>query len=890
MRILRPSNYDELFEYCKKHNLFALDYSDKITWIKDIQKLLDSIPSFLKDIKNSNEFNQSRFKNLKLVHIKNLYKFIFMTKSSNHSFFYKTIKQNLPLRSLSLLHAIYINLFFLQNKKLPTRLKFLDLSFKIFEVNSIIIIMGPIDVKEDFFDEECKIKYISRLRSYFGIKQHTYDLINLLNQRESIELKEFDINANKFCMTFKYTSYFDSKKVYAKKRLRELAAYCIDLYKKGRKKSKDIGENSFNEYCKNGSFAKIISEIQTRTISREFESIEHFNNLAFGYADFDKYTENIMDFLKRKLQADTYIFNRYYQYNGEYQLQAQNDLDPKHKRNIEKTISRMNIDKEFRKSTISYRMVNGYYKDKKPINLIDDMDYLNIAQMLDNSPRVESALSIPLIFDNRIFAIIHFLGFSKYQFDEIDKSFLIKHATIISRYYIENIFDENLSHITKLLEGFEKDISNKKSLNRKIDRICEDITKIFSCDGVALWINNKEVFHTQQELDEVTLEAEINFLDKDEENNYSFDSNNKDCLFSIHEDKEIIVIDSIEDECSMDSEHYNYMPYKQAFIDKGIKSFIASPIKNYKGVLTGTLVIFDKWSREYDELTKSMTKRVSLHLGSILNTISSIKYQTQQNDERSLHESAQFLNMIDSRAKDLEKKLQKLYIASKHDKQNIFLNIEDIKDYAAYTKSFLFGIFQHGRFTRAYDEVIQKDINNIKRCKNYIHLKDIVNQVLAGNEKWMNLEKDIIYNNELELNIYVQLPKQELHNVISNIINNAIKYGKYGTYVKISENKNEQYYNIYIENIGYTIDNFERDRIFTKGYRGRVTKDELSNKKEFTETSFGNKGIGLYYAKSISRAWRGNIKLEKSEAIGQTNFAKNIFIIKIPIKIFKEKR
>jgi len=890
VRILRPINCEELFQYCKKNRLFGFTYSDKISWFKDIKELLDSIPSFLSDEKKPTSFNHKRFHDIRNFHFKRLYELAFMTESSNHSFFYKTIKLNTSVRCMTILHAIFISLSFALNKKLPKNLKFLDLSFKIAEVDSMLIMLGPVDLRGNFQNEEIKIEYIKRLKNYFLIKQHTYDLINLLNQRESIELNDFEKKTNRLISSFKYSSCFDSNKEYAKKTLRELAAYCIDLNQNGRKKNRDINEKSFDEYRKNRQYITVSSQIKNSKIARDFESIELFSNLSFKHEDFDKFTSDALDFLSTKLQADTYVFNRYYQYNKTYKLQAQKNLNPKYKSNIENILKKINAGEKLKESTISYQMVNGYEQNRKPINLISDFDKSNIMQMFDNQPKVNSSLSIPLIFDDRIFAVIHFLGYSKYQFDDMDQKFLLKHASIISRRYIENIFDENLAHITKLLEGFESKISNQKSLSIKIHQICEDITKIFSCDGVALWINKKEVYHTSIELDEATLEAEINFLEKGEEDRYPFDTKDNKYLFCSHTDKDILAINNIKNDCNLGQDNCFCMLYKDKFVQKGITSLVATPIKNYQGKLTGTLVIFDKKSRDYDELTKSMMKRVSLHLGAILNTISTVRYQTQQIDERSLHESAQYLNMIDSRTKDLESRLKGVFIPHKHERQSVFLNIEDIKDYTTYTRNFLRNLFQHGKFTKRYDKLIQEDIKNIKSCKDFTCLKHIINQILSSNKKRMNQEMDIIYNNTLQSRTLIKLPKQEFHNVIYNIINNAIKYGKKGTYIKLSEEKNNHYYNLYIENIGYKIYSHERDRIFLKGYRGSVTKEELKDKKEFQESQSQNKGIGLYYAMSVSKAWGGNIKLEKSDPIGNTDFAKNIFIIKIPSNIIKEQR
>ncbi len=893
MRIIKPALDETLYMYCKKNKFLSLDYTNEISWFEDIKQLLSEIPSFLTQELRGIPLNQNRFKNLNISQLKCIYSLVVETKSSYHPFFYKDIKSNNDtLWGLTLLHTIYFLLAKKFKKPLPDKIKFLNLAFSIFEVDSKFVLLGPVALQEDFADEDTKITYIKNLKQYFVIEQHAYELINLFNQRETISQLKYEEKVKQIHPTFKYTQCFNNQNARSKSELRSLAIYCIYLNKHNKKKIKDIDETSFKKFCKDIKTDDITSQIKSAKTSREFESIEWFNNLSFKHTtfekDIDRFTTDAMNFLCTKLQADTYIFNRYYQHNDTFELQEQKDLHPKFKSCIKDTIHKINTDEAIKHRSISYLVVNGYKQDIKPINLIGDLDEYDIHQIFDNDPTINSILSIPLIFDKRVFAVIHFLGFSKHQFDEIDQKFLLKHASIISRRYIENIFDTNFSHITKLLEGLEKTINNQKSLNKRIHEICENITKIFSCDGLALWINQKEVYHTQKELDEITLEAEINFS---KQNRYPFDANGKKCLFSNDQHMDIIVSSDVRKTCSLAPQGKTCNHCKGLFTQNEIISFMTSPIKSHKGVLTGTLMIFDRSHRNYDERTQNMFKRISLHLGSILNIISSIKYQTQQNDERSLHESAQYLNMIDSRAKDLERRLDNFYFPNQHDKSGIFLNIQDIKDYTSYTKHFLFMLFQQGKFTKKYDALLKKDIINVQQCKESILLKQVVIQVLNANKNKMNQSKNITYKDELKHKIKAKLPKQEFHNVINNIVNNAIKYGKSGTYIKISDELTLQYYNLSIENIGYMIHQDEQERIFQKNYRGNVTKSELLEQKEFQETTSENKGIGLYYAKEIANAWNGNIKLEQEQNQSKTNtrFSRKRFLIKIPIKIiFKE--
>ncbi len=887
MRFINSIEDDRLFEYCKGINFLSLNYKDKESWLHSISKKLKSVPSFLNSDTQSYLKIVDQFQTPKVVELKKIYKLIFFTRSTSHPFFYKKLKGKKNIWTLSLLYAIYIALHTHLKKSFPTNNKFLDLTLIAKECNGMTLLIGPIMLEDIFKEEEKKIEYIKNLKNYFNLEQHGYELINLFNQNRTTSKSSLQTCITQILSSMKYLQHFDTNKEYPKERLRTLAAYCIYLHQHNRKKSKDINEKSFETFAKSDKANPFLIKFQNRRIHRELASLDWFNNLSFEHStfqpDLNKFTTDAMNFLQNTLQADLYIFNQYFQYNKEFQLMEQSNLNPTYAKPTQKLLEKIKADKQSKKKSLSYQVVNKYYEDKNPLNLIGDLPQDNINQTFNNNPTIRSVLSIPLIFDKRVFAVIHFLGFSKDQFDKIDQRYLLKHSEIISRRYVDNIFDSKIEHITTLLSNLEKNIKNHTKLRKQLDEIGEDITKIFASDGLALWINQKAVYHTQEELNEIVLESDINFLDKDEEGNYSFIPNKKDTLLDNHKNQELISKSNIFTQTSDDLEDKNYMKYRQHFIKKGIKSFMIAPIKDYKGNLTGALLIFDRYFRDYNQTSKSMMKRITLHLGSILNTISFIKYRTQQNDEKILHESSQYINMIDSRAKDLERQLHAFNLPISYDKNRLFLNIEDIKDYTAYTKKFLQTLFQGGKFTKEYDQLLKKDILNIKRCKTFIPIKNILNQILITNSNKMHHQKNIIYENQTTHDIKVKIPKQEFHDVINNIINNAIKYGKINTYITLKDEITPYYYNLFIENIGYIIQKNEYDIIFKKGIRGKIIYELSQKEEEFKEQTSINKGIGLYYAKEITKAWDGNIKLERSEPLKNQNFAKNIFLIKIPI-------
>ncbi len=890
MRFINTIKDDTLFDYCKDINFLSLNYDTKESWLRSISKKLLDIPSFMELETKSYSKNLDQFKTPRVIELKHIYKLIFFTRSTSHPFFYKKLKGKKNIWTLSLLYGIYISLHFYLKKTFPNN-KFLDLIFIAKESNNMILLMGPIMLQDIFDSEEKKIRYIKNLKNYFNLEQHGYELINLFNQNTTTSKNSLQTSSTQVISCMKYIQYFNTKKEYPKSELRVLSAYLIYLHQNNRKKSKDINEKSFELFAKSNKANIFLTKFKNSRTHRELASLDWFNNLSFEHTSFqpnlNKFTTDAMNFLQINLQADLYIFNQYFQYNREFHILEQKNIDPNYTKQIQKLIQKIKDNKEIKKQSLSYQVVNKYYEDRNPLNLIGNLAEDDINQVFNNNPTIKSVLSIPLIFDKRVFAVIHFLGFSKDQFDDIDQRYLLKHSEIISRRYVDSIFDSKIEHITSLLENLEKNIRNKNKMSRQLDEICEDITKIFASDGLALWINQKEVYHTQEELNKITLESDINFLDEQEDFSYSFIPNKRDTLIDNHKNRELISISNIFEETSNNMNDINYMKYQKLFINKGIKSFMLAPIKDYQGNLTGALLIFDRYFREYNQTSKSMMKRITLHLGSILNAISLIKYRTQQNDEKSLHESSQYINMIDSRAKDLERQLHAFNLPHSYEKNRLFLNIEDIKDYTSYTKKFLQMVFQGGKFTKRYDQLLKKDIINIKRCKTFIPIKNILNQILITSSNKMHHQKNIIYRNETQHDIKVKIPKQELHDVINNIINNAIKYGKTDTYITIKDEITPYYYNLFIENIGYIIQKDEYNIIFQKGVRGRIIYELSQKDEEYQEHTSINKGIGLYYAKEITKAWGGNIKLQKSDPIGNIDFAKNIFLIKIPIDRIK---
>ena len=126
-------------------------------------------------------------------------------------------------------------------------------------------------------------------------------------------------------------------------------------------------------------------------------------------------------------------------------------------------------------------------------------------------------------------------------------------------------------------------------------------------------------------------------------------------------------------------------------------------------------------------------------------------------------------------------------------------------------------------------------------------------------------------NFELQLNAKNDLIEaDEVHfmNLITNLIDNAIKYSKDNLLIKITTHSTTKSLVIRIEDNGIGMNKETQRRIFEKFYRAHT--GNLHNVKGF--------GLGLSYVKTIVEAQRGKIKVDSTIGKGTT------FTLEFPLK------
>lgn len=157
-------------------------------------------------------------------------------------------------------------------------------------------------------------------------------------------------------------------------------------------------------------------------------------------------------------------------------------------------------------------------------------------------------------------------------------------------------------------------------------------------------------------------------------------------------------------------------------------------------------------------------------------------------------------------------------------------------------------------------ETASLNTDQLKLNKEETNIVELVQGIIDKHQ--MSSDKKVFYNPH-SANILCAIDVFHFENAVSNLIDNAIKYG--GSHINISLTQIDQKIKIAVEDNGLSIEKTQREKIFEQFYR--IPKGNIHDVKGF--------GIGLYYAKKIIEKHGGSLQLDP-------NLSKTIFNIILP--------
>lgn len=125
--------------------------------------------------------------------------------------------------------------------------------------------------------------------------------------------------------------------------------------------------------------------------------------------------------------------------------------------------------------------------------------------------------------------------------------------------------------------------------------------------------------------------------------------------------------------------------------------------------------------------------------------------------------------------------------------------------------------------------------------------------------------KNVVFENNVSEDLEVSADRSHLMNILTNLIENAIKYSDENVMIKICAEAIPGGIKIMVEDNGNGITSSDQSEIFNRFYRGNASTTDIPGM-----------GLGLTYVKLLTDAHGGEIYVESAEGIGST------FSIKLP--------
>lgn len=222
-----------------------------------------------------------------------------------------------------------------------------------------------------------------------------------------------------------------------------------------------------------------------------------------------------------------------------------------------------------------------------------------------------------------------------------------------------------------------------------------------------------------------------------------------------------------------------------------------------------------KLSEIKSDFINNMTHEFKTPLATISLAVDALKNEKVINNREKMD---YFTGIIKEENKRMNKQVETILQAALLDKQEVQLNLKKLHAH----------------------ELITSALNNIN-----LQIDDVKGRLEVG----LDAVKDLVLADEVHFT-----------NLVSNLLDNAVKYSKDNLHIKISTQSAGNHFKIKIEDNGIGMNKETVSRIFEKFYRAHT--GNLHNVKGF--------GLGLSYVKTMVDAHHGTIKVESVPGKGTT--------------------
>ena len=160
------------------------------------------------------------------------------------------------------------------------------------------------------------------------------------------------------------------------------------------------------------------------------------------------------------------------------------------------------------------------------------------------------------------------------------------------------------------------------------------------------------------------------------------------------------------------------------------------------------------------------------------------------------------------------------------------------------------------------------DKQNLELKKEKEDINDIIYDSVHNIELVIAEKGGVVTFNPCEDNVFLNIDRDLLGNVLSNLLDNAIKYSKDFPEITVNSFIKGDKFNISIEDKGIGMSKEVQNKIFDRFYRAPM--GNVHNIKGF--------GLGLNYAREIVYAHKGFISVKSTQGKG------SVFTISLPLK------